>query len=260
METKEQRYRIRQPLMPDIAAITSFCNAHNLLGTKWHALQTAQWLQSSWLCENNNGALVGVLMTSTSPADYSTAVIQDLALSQDAGAYTGKLLLQACCQYWAQHCIRILIASADFENRTELANTFAAIGFAADQKDGIAIMKKILHPDRICLHQKKMRPTMNTANGQVNEETLFEYFQDGDFVWGTYAGGEVARGVLLGKMNANRDLRFQYFQLDHEGQLHQGFSRSSTELLNDGRIVLYENWQWTGNKSGSGNSIIEEIR
>jgi hypothetical protein len=101
---------------------------------------------------------------------------------------------------------------------------------------------------------------MNTANGQINEDTLFEYFQDGQMVWGTYAGGDVLRGILIGQMNANRDIRFHYLQMDTQGQIHQGTSKSSTELLNDGRVVLYENWEWTGDKKGSGSSIIEEVK
>jgi N-acetylglutamate synthase-like GNAT family acetyltransferase len=260
MEPTEQLYTIRQPSKADIPAITAFCNAHNLLGTQWHDLQTAQWIQSSWLCEKNNGELAGVLTTSASPSAYSTAILNDLAISDPSQAIIARLLLQACCHYWSQQCIRNLAGSSKLQSHHAIGSTFADMGFTTDQIEGISIIKKILNPERICLHNKKMRPTMNTANGQVNEETLFEYFQHGDYVWGTYGGGAVARGVLLGKMNANRDMRFYYFQLDHEGNLHQGNSRTSTEFLNDGRVVLYENWQWTGSKTGSGNSIIEEIK
>jgi hypothetical protein len=115
-------------------------------------------------------------------------------------------------------------------------------------------------PDRICLHNKRMRPQMNTANGQVSEETLFEYFQQGDFIWGTYSGGEVARGMLIGKMTPNRNINFHYLQMDRTGQVFGGTSHSTTEFLNDGRIVLYEDWHWTGNRSGTGSSIIAEVK
>jgi hypothetical protein len=260
MEPTEQLYTIRQPLKADIPAITAFCNAHNLLGSQWHDLQTAQWIQSSWLCEKNDGELAGVLTTSASPSAYSTALIHDLAISDPSQATISRLLLHAGCHYWSQQCIRKFIGGSKLQGHPAVGSAFADMGFTSDQIEGIPIIQKILHPERICLHNKKMRPTMNTANGQVNEETLFEYFQHGDYVWGTYGGGAVARGVLLGKMNANRDMRFYYFQLDHEGNLHQGNSKTSTEFLNDGRVVLYENWQWTGSKSGSGNSIIEEIK
>jgi hypothetical protein len=260
METTEQLYTIRQPMRADIPVITAFCNANNLLGSHWHELQAAQWIQSSWLCEKTDGELAGVLVSTASPNTYSTALIYDIAITGLEESNIPWMLLQSCCHYWSQQCTRHLIGSSMLQNHPVVSSALANLGFSTDQIEGISIIKKILHPERICLHNKKMRPTMNTANGQVNEETLFEYFQHGDYVWGTYGGGAVVRGVLLGKMNANRDMRFYYFQLDHEGNLLQGTSRSSSEFLNDGRVVLYEDWQWTGNKSGSGNSIIEEIK
>lgn len=260
MEPAKQLYSIRQPQPGDLTTLADYCNAHNLLGTHLHPHLLAQYLPTTWLCESEDGSMAGALTSCLSPNEYSTAIIVDLAIAADGNTEVVSLLLQAAVQHWQKQCVRHLVTNASIQNNHSLAESFSDFGFVPSQWNGLALLAKRIHPERICLHNKKMRPTMNTANGQVNEETLFEYFQVGDYVWGTYAGGAIARGVLLGKMNANRDLRFFYFQLDNEGNLLQGKSSSSTEFLNDGRITLYENWQWTGSKSGSGNSIIEEIK
>ena len=101
---------------------------------------------------------------------------------------------------------------------------------------------------------------MNTSNGEVGAETLFEYSQKDDMIWGTYSGGLVKRGVLLGRMKPGGDLQFYYMQYNENGELNQGISTSTSEFLRDGRVILFEDWEWTGNKTGSGRSVIEEVK
>lgn len=42
----------------------------------------------------------------------------------------------------------------------------------------------------------------NSENGEVSGKTMFRYHQDGDVVWTEYAGGEIFKGFLLGKVTA----------------------------------------------------------
>ena len=44
------------------------------------------------------------------------------------------------------------------------------------------------------------RGRTNTDNGEVSGETRFHYFQEGDRLWGTYSGGSIVDGHLLGTL------------------------------------------------------------
>lgn len=252
---------IRQALPEDGLVLASFTHQHAAGMLRVSPLFLAHHSASTWVCiQQQTKAIVGALVSWKSPAQYSTAIIDGIVVHPDTNRQEVACgLLGAAIDFWTKACIRNL-TSPVFPPNHWLSQTFAKAGFVAGANGQITSASKLLSPEKICLHRKKMRPRMNSANGQINEDTLFEYFQDGDTVWGTYAGGEVVRGVLIGQMNANRDIRFHYLQIDKQGQYHQGTSKSSSEFLNDGRIVLYEDWEWTGNKKGSGSSIIEEVK
>ncbi|HSC53722.1 MAG TPA: hypothetical protein VLC98_08885 [Phnomibacter sp.] len=252
---------VRQALPTDCMQLVSFVQQHGAGILQVSPLFLLHHCSTTWVyVQPNTQAIVGLLMSWQSPEQYSTAIIEGIVAHPDADrTQMAGCLLQTAIDHWTNACLRNLTAPAYPPNHW-LFNTFAQAGFVARPHGHIMLSNKVLAQEKICLHRKKMRPSMNSANGQVNEETLFEYFQDGNAIWGTYSGGEVVRGVLIGQMNANRDIRFQYFQIDKEGQFYQGRSKSSTEFLNDGRIALYEDWEWTANKKGNGNSIIEEIK
>jgi len=252
---------IRQALPADCLFLASFTQQHAAGMFHVSPLFMAHHVSSTWVCiQPETKAIVGVLVSWESPSQYSTAIIEGIVVHPDASRpEVAHGLLESAIHFWTKACVRTL-TSPVFPPNHWLSQTFAKAGFVAAPNAQVAIASKKLFSEKICLQHKKMRPRMNSANGQINEDTLFEYHQDGDAVWGTYAGGEVVRGVLIGQMNANRDIRFHYLQVDKYGQYHQGTSKSATEFLNDGRIVLYENWEWTGDKKGSGSSIIEEVK
>ena len=259
METAQPVLRTRHPLPDECNRLSAFLNAHGLWEQSIHPLFLSHHLAGTWLCEDELGQVLAAAVSWSSPAAYSTAVISNLAIAPQATAEASMLLLNTLAAHWTGQCARKLLMPTLPAGSSLQAMLQPAEWMPAMFQEQPVLQKK-LWPERICLQNKKMRPTMNTANGEVSEDTLFEYFQEGNMVWGTYSGGSVSRGVLLGTMNANRNIRFHYLQFDQEGNLLQGTSRSATEFLNDGRVVLYENWEWSGNRSGSGNSIVEEIK
>ena len=108
-------------------------------------------------------------------------------------------------------------------------------------------------------HLKKFVPVSNTQNGQTSAATIFLYQQNGNVLSGTYSGGTIKTGHLLGLVQADGTLHFYYHQLDEAMQLHSGYCKSVPEILPDGRIRLYEEWQWTSGDKSSGKSVVEEI-
>lgn len=258
--TNQDSYFFRQVLKEEAVAAASFIQAHGNGGFAYSLQSIVQHCATSFICQNTDNEWLGIIFTYQSPSDYSTAAIEGMVVKKDwrrQGIAT--FLMDEAGKYWKKNCI-FHISVAALALPDEAIRLLLAGGFKAIVKTGYTEYKKRLLPDKICVNNRKMRPSMNTINGEVGEDTLFEYFQSGDIIWGTYGGGQVIRGVLLGKMERNGDISFQYMQHSKDGEVHTGTSHSSTEFLNDGRIILYEDWEWTGNRSGGGRSVIEEIK
>jgi hypothetical protein len=98
----------------------------------------------------------------------------------------------------------------------------------------------------------------NSANGEVSGQTLFVYEQDGRELSGTYAGGAIARGHLIGTVNDDDSLDFVYHHLNADGQTMAGRCHSVPGFAADGRIVLAETWQWLTGDQSAGESVVEE--
>jgi hypothetical protein len=126
-----------------------------------------------------------------------------------------------------------------------------ALGRRAKRKSYFNTMK-------INYHNRKFRAVSNSAAGQVNEETVFHYKQEGNRLHATYIGGKIAFGEMLGLVNDDNTLHFAYHHIDLDGQLKSGHCNSIPEILEDGRIRLQETWQWDFGGEGDGSSIVEE--
>ncbi len=100
----------------------------------------------------------------------------------------------------------------------------------------------------------------NSASGEVSSETTFYYNQKDDVVWATYEGGAVKFGTLTAKVLENGALDMRYSHVNKQGNVMTGVCHSTPEILGDGRIRLYEKWQWSCGDFSAGESIIEETK
>lgn len=112
---------------------------------------------------------------------------------------------------------------------------------------------------KINYDNKKFASIKNSETGEVSGETIFRYHQKSDLVWAEYAGGEIVFGTLIAKVLENDSLEMRYQHLNKSGELMTGKCFSIPKILDDGRIRLYEKWQWTSGDLSEGESIIEEI-
>ncbi|MBD8490528.1 n-acetylglutamate synthase [Echinicola sp. CAU 1574] len=112
---------------------------------------------------------------------------------------------------------------------------------------------------KINYNNKRFRSISNSGNGEVSSETFFEYKQEGTILTGTYSGGEIIKGQLLGKVNDQGVIAMNYHHLNTKGQLMSGCCKSVPEFLENGKIKLLESWQWTSGDGSVGQSVIEEI-
>ena len=103
------------------------------------------------------------------------------------------------------------------------------------------------------------RSVSNTDSGDVDQETRFRYRQRGRVVSGTYAGGGVRDGVLIGVVDDDGSLDLRYAHVAADGRLMTGRCDTALQVLRDGRYRLHETWEWTGGGQGSGVSVVEEV-
>jgi hypothetical protein len=114
--------------------------------------------------------------------------------------------------------------------------------------------------NKINYNNKKFASIENSETGEVSGETIFHYHQKDDLVWAEYAGGEIIFGTLIAKVLENDCLEMRYQHLNKSGDLMTGKCFSTLEILSDGRIRLYEKWQWTSGDLSKGESIVEETK
>lgn len=107
---------------------------------------------------------------------------------------------------------------------------------------------------------KNFRSIANTANGEVSDQTIFQYHQTGNIVTAEYSGGGVQEGHLIALMDAQGCLDMRYHHVNLQGDLQTGVCHAVPEILSDGRIRLHETWQWTSGDGSKGHSTTEEFR
>jgi hypothetical protein len=108
-------------------------------------------------------------------------------------------------------------------------------------------------------NDRRFRSVTNSINGEISNETIFEYLQEGNIVSATYSGGLILFGHLIGVVHEDGILDIRYHHVNFVGQLKTGVCLSTPEVLPDGRIRLYEKWKWTTGDESEGESVIEEI-
>jgi hypothetical protein len=98
------------------------------------------------------------------------------------------------------------------------------------------------------------------ANG---EGPVAEYRQRGDLLSAEFAGGQVRHGSLAGRVRSDGTLEFGYCMVlggnDGDDEVVCGRCLSTPEILDDGRILLHEQWERYGPHADLGTSYLEEL-
>ena len=111
---------------------------------------------------------------------------------------------------------------------------------------------------RIDLDNKIFQAKSNSENGEVSKATKFHYHQDGIIIWAEYQGGSILKGSLIGKIIEDKYLEFVYHHINDQEELLTGKCKSYPEILDDGKILLKEFWQWTCRDFSEGESVLVE--
>ncbi|WP_420572146.1 hypothetical protein [Kordia sp.] len=109
------------------------------------------------------------------------------------------------------------------------------------------------------LNNKKFITTEN-KNGLSSNETVFQYFQEGTTITGTYKGGAIKEGFVVGKQISENQIELLFQCVTDDGELKSGASKGSISKNADGKLLLNFDWQWlNGDLSGGTSSYIEFI-
>ena len=106
------------------------------------------------------------------------------------------------------------------------------------------------------LEDRYFTAVSNSDTGEVSDQTVFAYHQKGNVIWAEYSGGSIIKGFLLGTIDDNNNLHFDYRHINTEGESKSG-SCNSKPVFENGKLRFYENWKWTDGLEGT--SVIEEL-
>lgn len=108
-------------------------------------------------------------------------------------------------------------------------------------------------------NNRKFKPIANSKNGEVSNEMVFHYQQNGSILTCDYEGVKILKGHLIGLVDDFGNIQMSYHQINQDGELMTGICHSKPELLKNGKIRLHEEWRWTSGDQSNGKSILEEI-
>ncbi len=108
-------------------------------------------------------------------------------------------------------------------------------------------------------NNKKFRPVTNTENGDTDSKTIFEYKQTGKVLTSDYSGGKIVSGHLIGVVDDHGNIDMRYHHINTEGEIMTGICKSTPEIMPNGKIRLYEKWQWTSGDHSDGESVLDQI-
>lgn len=108
-------------------------------------------------------------------------------------------------------------------------------------------------------NNRKFKPVSNSDNGEVSNDMVFHYKQSENVLTCEYEGSNIIKGHLIGLVAENGSIEMRYHQVNKNGELMTGVCNSIPELMNNGKVRLREEWQWTSGNKSKGNSVLEEI-
>jgi hypothetical protein len=108
-------------------------------------------------------------------------------------------------------------------------------------------------------HDKKFKVANNSQNGEVDEEMVFHYRQEGKILSSDYSGADIIKGHLIALVDDNGIIEMRYHQVNKQGDIRTGRCKSRPEIMPNGKIKLHEEWEWLSGGEGKGTSTLIEI-
>ncbi len=108
-------------------------------------------------------------------------------------------------------------------------------------------------------HNKKFKVVATSGSGEIADDFIFHYQQEGDVLSCSYSGGDIKEGMLVGSVDDEGIITFSYNQVNWKGFERSGICVSTPEIMENGRIRLHEQWRWTDGDQSTGTTTLEEV-
>ncbi|WP_420386341.1 hypothetical protein [Roseivirga sp.] len=100
--------------------------------------------------------------------------------------------------------------------------------------------------------------TVENTKGLSSSETIFHYKRSGQVITGTYQGGAIIEGFVVGKQLNEDSIELLFQCLTNTGELKAGHSRGKIFMRENGKLGLKFDWAWlNGDLSGGKSEYIE---
>lgn len=113
-----------------------------------------------------------------------------------------------------------------------------------------------MKPPAVNLDGVTMFVSSTAKGGVVDASTRIVFSQRGSRVVGTYQGGRIRRGALVGAFSGAA-LKFRYLQVEDSGEIHGGRSTCEIAQAPGGRLRILERFTWT-TREGGGTNVFDE--
>ena len=101
--------------------------------------------------------------------------------------------------------------------------------------------------------------TTGNESGLSSDETVFYYYENNDVVTGSYKGGAITAGQIVGRRLPNNRLELAFQCVTEAGELKSGQSKGVISTNSEGKLALSFDWFWlNGDKSGGKSFYIEK--
>lgn len=108
------------------------------------------------------------------------------------------------------------------------------------------------------LHDRRFIASEN-PHGVSDRETVFHYRLEAGVVTGTYAGGRIRTGHLVGRARSNETVELLYHCVTTDGELMAGRSRGRLSLDERDRLRLDFEWRWLTGEGGGRSRYVELV-
>lgn len=100
--------------------------------------------------------------------------------------------------------------------------------------------------------------TAENKSGLSSDETIFHYMQNGNTITGTYSGGAISQGFLVGKQTGADSISLLYQCITTDGELKAGESSGKLSRNMEGKLQIHFDWSWLNGDLSGGKSVYIE--
>lgn len=108
-------------------------------------------------------------------------------------------------------------------------------------------------------HKKVFRPFRSTGTGLADHAVLYHFQQASQRIWGTFKGGQIDYGQLLGLCQPDGSIKTNFHYIARQGQLIAGSGTIKPTRLTKGHLKLGMNWKFAHAPYEEGIMVLKEL-